>query len=250
MILYFSGTGNSEYTAKRIAEIAQDKCISLFEKLKNSDFSEISSKKAFVIVTPTYGWRIPRILSDWLTKTKLTQCSDIYFVMTCGGEIGNASKYLAKLCRKKGLNYKGCAEIVMPENYIAMFSAPEKEEALKIISKSEPTIIQTAKLISKGENLPPKKAGIIDKLKSSFINDIYYPICLHAKKFTVDDKCISCGKCEKGCVLNNIKLVNGRPIWSDNCTHCMACICKCPEKAIEYGTKSIGKPRYTCPKSL
>lgn len=248
MILYFSGTGNSEYVAKRIAQETGDECLNLFDRLKNSNYNEISSSCPFVIVAPTYGWRIPRLLSDWLINTNLTGSKDIYFVMTCGGEIGNASKYLEKLCTEKKLNFKGCGEIVMPENYIAMFGAPEKKEALEIIDKSEPVIDETARHIAKGENLANKKAGIIDKLKSGIVNDMYYPVCLHAKKFTVDDKCISCGKCEKGCVLSNIKIVDGRPVWGDNCTHCMACICKCPVGAIEYGNKSIGKPRYTCPK--
>lgn len=248
MILYFSGTGNSEYVAKRIAQETGDECLNLFDRLKNSNYNEISSSRPFVIIAPTYGWRIPRLLSDWLTNTTLTGSKDIYFVMTCGGEIGNASKYLEKLCAEKKLNFKGCGEIVMPENYIAMFGAPEKKEALEIIDKSEPVIDETARHIAKGENLANKKAGIIDKLKSGIVNDMYYPVCLHAKKFTVDDKCISCGICEKGCVLSNIKIVDGRPVWGDNCTHCMACICRCPVGAIEYGNKSIGKPRYTCPK--
>ena len=33
----------------------------------------------------------------------------------------------------------------------------------------------------------------------------------------------------------------------NQCTHCMACICRCPSEAIEYGKHSIGKPRYVCP---
>lgn len=44
--------------------------------------------------------------------------------------------------------------------------------------------------------------------------------------------------------MNNITLPNGRPVWGDNCTQCMACICYCPTEAIEYGKKSLGKPRY------
>ena len=42
----------------------------------------------------------------------------------------------------------------------------------------------------------------------------------------------------------------------ENCTHCMACICYCPAEAIEYGKKSLGKPRYhfealqTSPKTI
>ena len=58
------------------------------------------------------------------------------------------------------------------------------------------------------------------------------------------DKCVGCGKCAKMCPLNNIELKNSKPVWGKNCTHCMACICLCPTEAIEYGKKSVGKPRY------
>ena len=35
-----------------------------------------------------------------------------------------------------------------------------------------------------------------------------------------------------------------KPVWGGNCTHCMACICRCGVESIEYGKKSLGKPRY------
>jgi len=54
----------------------------------------------------------------------------------------------------------------------------------------------------------------------------------------------ACGQCVKNCPMNNIALENGKPIWGNQCTHCMACICYCPTEAIEYGKKSIGKTRY------
>ncbi len=44
--------------------------------------------------------------------------------------------------------------------------------------------------------------------------------------------------------MNNIRMENGKPVWGQACTHCMACICYCPTEAIEYGKKSVGKPRY------
>lgn len=68
-----------------------------------------------------------------------------------------------------------------------------------------------------------------------------------AKKFYATDACIGCGKCTKVCPLNNVNLRDRKPVWGNQCTHCMACICKCPEEAIEYGKKSKGKPRYQCP---
>ena len=39
---------------------------------------------------------------------------------------------------------------------------------------------------------------------------------------------------------------DGKPVWGNDCTHCMACICKCPTEAIEYGKVSIGQNRYVC----
>ena len=45
MILYYSGTGNSEYAAKRIGEGIGDEVLNLFEKLRDGDFSEMHSEK-------------------------------------------------------------------------------------------------------------------------------------------------------------------------------------------------------------
>lgn len=55
MILYFSGTGNSEYVAKRISKETGDKCINLFEKIRNHNVSEIHSERPWIIVAPTYA---------------------------------------------------------------------------------------------------------------------------------------------------------------------------------------------------
>ena len=56
--------------------------------------------------------------------------------------------------------------------------------------------------------------------------------------------CIGCGKCAKLCPLNNIMLKDGKPVWGDECTHCMACIGNCPTEAIEYGSITQKKEKY------
>ena len=119
MILYFSGTGNSEYAAKQLGQALGEEVINLFEKIRDHDYSQLYSNTPWVIVTPTYAWRIPRLVQAWLAKTPLAQSKEIYFVLTCGGSIGNADKYLQNLCAAQKLNYRGCVEVIMPENYIA-----------------------------------------------------------------------------------------------------------------------------------
>lgn len=248
MIIYFSGTGNSEYVAKRTGHLIEDEVINLFDRIRGHDFSDLSSDRPWVVVAPTYSWRIPRIVEGWLRRTKLTGNKQIYFILTCGGSIGNAGKYLKILCEEKGMRYMGCQEIVMPENYIAMFGTPSKEEALRIIQDAEGIIEETAASIKNGAAFLEPKRGIVDKISSTVINPVFYPVFVHSKKFYALDSCISCGKCVTQCPLSNIRLEKGKPVWGDNCTHCMACICRCPKEAIEYGKKSKGKARYICPK--
>ncbi len=248
MILYFSGTGNSEYVADRIAnEIGEEAC-NLFQRIRDNDYSELRSEKPWIVVSPTYAWRIPRILEKWLEKALLSGSRDIYFVMTCGDSIGNAGKYLEALCSKIQMNYLGCYKVVMPENYIAMFSTPTKNKAVSIVARAEAEINKAIEYIKTDRNFPQPQLSLIDKMYSGIVNNLFYPLFVHAKKFCVTESCISCGLCEKVCPLNNIKLMDGKPSWSDNCTHCMACICRCPKEAIEYGKRSKGLPRYTCPR--
>ena len=82
------------------------------------------------------------------------------------------------------------------------------------------------------------------------VNPAFYSFFVKDKKFYVKDSCTGCGLCEKLCPMNNVKLMNGKPVWNGGCTHCMACICSCPQAAIEYGKISAGKPRYLCPKDI
>ena len=54
MIIYFSATGNTEYVAKELAKRLDDECVNLLDRVKNDDYSELSSEKPFVICAPVY----------------------------------------------------------------------------------------------------------------------------------------------------------------------------------------------------
>jgi len=246
MILYFTGTGNSAFIAEKIAEITSEKLICINDKIKNSDNSAIFSDDGLVFVLPTYAWRIPGIVRKWIEDTEFPGAEQAWFVMNCGSEIGNADKYNRQICEEKGFSYMGTAQILMPENYIAMFDAPGIEEAREIISRAEPEIRKVSDMISAKQEFPKPRCNLYDKFMSGPVNKIFYALFVKADAFCADKKCIGCGKCEQVCPLNNVTLKDGKPVWGKNCTHCMACICNCPTEAIEYGKKSVGKLRYLC----
>ena len=247
MILYFSATGNSRYCARLLADRLGDTCTDLFHFLRDGIAGEFTSETPWVFVVPTYSWRLPRVFVDFLRGSRFSGSRDVYFVMTCGSDIGNAAPWNRALCGELGLRCRGTLPVVMPENYIAMFRAPEQEEALGIIAAARPVLEQAAAVIRDGQDFPDPRAGLTDRLKSGIVNTLFYRFQVKAKPFTVSDACISCGKCQRDCPLGNIRMEDGRPVWGSRCTHCMACICLCPTQAIEYGRASVGKVRYRCP---
>ena len=244
MILCFSGTGNSRYIAGRIAQALPDKVVDLNAKIRADDHAKMQTGPDVIVAAPTYAWRVPRVVSEWLSKTELAGAERIWFVMDCGGEIGNAAKYNRRLATQKHLRYMGTAQIVMPENYIAMFGVPDAKEAGEIAEKAKPDIDDAIARIKAGQLFSAPRNNLYDRFMSGPVNPIFYRFFVKAAAFRANDACIGCGQCVKNCPLNNIALKDGKPKWGKQCTHCMACICYCPTEAIEYGKKSIGKPRY------
>lgn len=206
MILFFTGTGNSRYIARRIADSLGDELLNMNERIKAWDTSEISADGRLVFVVPTYGWRIPRIVEKWIDETPFSGSFKVWFVMDCGGEIGDADKYIRQLCSRKSFDYMGVKQIVMPENYVAMFGVPNDEQAARIIEKAQPDIADASETIKAEKKFAQPRRNAYDKLMSDIVNPVFYKLFVKADAFTANDKCIGCGKCAKMCPLNNIKL--------------------------------------------
>ena len=72
MVLYFTGTGNSRYLARRIAEGLEMPLYDLNACIKAGNTAPVQTGRDVVLVTPTYAWRIPRVVWEWLGNTELT----------------------------------------------------------------------------------------------------------------------------------------------------------------------------------
>lgn len=242
MIYYYSGTGNSAYVAKRLSELLEMEPVDLGARIRRGNMDPIVDGR-IVLVTPTYGWRIPRFIDVYLRQLEVA-ADRIDFVLTCGTSVGGAAIYAKSLAEALGAAFGGLYEIPMPENYIALFEVPDAEASRKIVEDAEEKIRWAAKKIGAGES-ERERPGLVGNFLSRAVNGPFYAVCVKAKSFYATDACIGCGECERRCVLGNIELKDKKPRWFDRCTHCMACINYCPTEAIEYGNKTRGKFRYT-----
>lgn len=246
MIFYFSGTGNSQFVAMQLAKILTDEVVSINQLIKDGKKAAFHSERPLVFVAPTYAWRLPRVVEQWIQAASFegSRSRDAYFILTCGMDCGNAAAYAKKLCVKKQLQFRGLLPIRMPENYLAMFPTPDEAQCRAIVETARPQITALAERIRSGSPFSPEPISLGGRLASGPVNPLFYALFVKDKGFTVSDKCISCGQCARRCPLNNISLTDGRPRWNGNCTHCMACIGGCPIGAIEYKRNSQGRHRY------
>lgn len=246
MVLFFSGTGNTEYIAKLIAEGLDDECVDLFDRLRTNDKSPLYSEKTYIICAPIYVCEMPLFLIKYLKSIAFNGNNKVYFVFTSGGYCGSAKVQAKLFSKKKNLKLLGCVEFVMPRNYVAnnRYSMDDEKVIHSKISKATKKVKLVVEAIKYKKMLKTRHVWLFETLIIAPFAPLWTKYKLVAKKFYTTDECVGCRICEKVCPLNNIKVVNRKPEWGESCTHCMACISKCPKYAIEYGNLTQGKTRY------
>ncbi len=247
MVLYFSATGNTEFIAKEIAKRTNDQCLNLLDPIKTNDFSPLRSGEPFVICAPLYVCEIPRFMAKYLKKQEFKGSRDVFFILTSGGYCGPSGVLLKKIFKKKKMTCHGHAEFKMPRNYVVSDAYPmlEKDKVEERILSSYKELDAVASDILAGKYLAARKVNIFETLLTVPFNPVWCKFKLKAKEFYAEDACAGCGKCAKLCPLNNIQIVDKKPVWSKKCTHCMACISNCPIDAIQYGNITQNKESYT-----
>jgi ferredoxin/flavodoxin len=251
MIFYFSGTGNSRYAAEKIAKENGTAAISIADAEREGRFSyELADGEPLGFVTPVYAWNIPLIVADFIDKLELSGGGEPYTfaLFTCGLNTGLSYQSLAEALKKKGLALGAAFDVVMPDNYVVMFNPPEEKKAQEMLSDAEEVLNHVSEAVSgrlesveiRGKNPP----AIFSRLFNRFFNEY----CLDTAKFHVTKNCRGCGLCAELCPMSKISIVNGRPVWKrGNCAKCMACLHRCPKRAVQYGRSTRKRRRYVHP---
>jgi ferredoxin len=234
MIFNFSGTGNSLYAAKKLAENLGD--AEVYSMVKPYSQEQIGGQNERIgFVFPSYYSNLPRIVRRFIDGLSIQPETYIFAIVTMGGFGTGSVASLEKALSEKGIQLRYGRGLLMPANYIVNYNP-------MFLGRSDKADRKIKRI---AEDIKALKTEI--KKVNFTADNLYKNIELLDKQFFAESQCTGCGQCEKICPVENIRIVAGKPEWQHHCEHCMACIHWCPEKAIQYAEKTKKRRRYHNP---
>lgn len=254
MIFYFSGTGNSRWVADALGVALGEPVVSIAEELKTGKkefLYPVREDEKVLFVYPVHSWGPAVPVVRFISGLKLIgyEKQPVYSVSTCGDECGYTADFMRTVLHKRGVVLTDSYSVIMPNNYILMpgFDVDSKEVEEEKLKEAPSAVALIVDAIRERKNVNLYKKGSMPGLKSYCIYPLFANFAIGKNSFRVTNDCISCGLCERVCPTGTITLVDGKPVWSDTCVQCVACIHRCPVRAIEYGKITLKKGRYQYP---
>jgi Pyruvate/2-oxoacid:ferredoxin oxidoreductase delta subunit/flavodoxin len=240
--IYFSGTGNSRYAAEMFCKEYDEttKALSLEDA---NIISAVKNEEVLVFSYPVQYSTVPKIRRDFMIENQeLWENKKFFVIATMGLFSGDGAGILGRLLQQYGAEIIGGLHLKMPDSIgdeKMLKRPPEKNRDL--VKKAEQKISKSVQLL-KSRKPTQEGIGILYRMAGFFGQRLYFghKTKNYSDRLRVDeDKCIVCGKCEKLCPMNNIKIVDKKVLQNNQCTMCYRCINNCPKQAMTLLGKTV-----------
>jgi ferredoxin len=243
-IYYFSGTGNSLWSAKRLALLLGDS--ELFNMAAELRKPAVPIEAgAVVLVFPAYAFQTPLLVRHFLMRAEF-RAPYIAVLVTYGSFPGGAAAEVYRILKRKKILLSFAGGIPSVENYIPIFGPPSERKKEKRLALQDAATAAMARAVRerKTVRLMPFRPF------SSFVSLLFrLGKPLFVKGFKVTPDCGGCGLCARICPAGAISMTGPalRPVFSARCEHCQGCLNWCPKRAIRYIRLKPDSGRYHHP---
>ena len=220
-VFYFTATGNSLAVAKSIGG-------SLISIPQVVDSDKLHYKDDVIgIVFPIFWWNLPIIVRQFMDKATL-EADYLFAIGTYGNIVGGAMVNIQKQARQKGYSFNYINTVRMVDNYLSVFDMEKQVKGLP--KKNVPECIALIVSDINERKNREARAHIGTKALTPLLGRRFKPD-KSALKYTVDDRCTTCGICAQVCPVKNIA-VSKKVEFYKHCEGCMACLHLCPQTAL------------------
>ncbi|MCM1318045.1 MAG: EFR1 family ferrodoxin [Bacteroides sp.] len=247
MIFYFSGTGNSLMTARRIAAAIGGECADIAGIVGGTTpMPSPAPGEPVGLVCPVYFFVLPDIVERFISMlSPLGSGSYTFAVVTYGTMTGMATAEMRRLFAGRGIALDAVFSVRMVDVWTPMFNLTDSAACLRRTDAAIPKIDHIINMIRAREkkgnpSLPALFVPLGRKVYDSQRATCHFRL--------VDDRCIGCGLCARGCPAGAIEMQADRPFWhKERCTLCLRCLHRCPGFAILYGSNTARHGQFINP---
>ena len=232
-VFYFSASGNSMYVAKSLGGEA----VSIPSVMKKG--SPEVRDDAVGIVCPVYFGDVPKMVRKFIQEAKI-ETDYLFVLITYGFNPSSALQMADRRLKEAGLHSDYISKILMVDNFVNEFEvgAELKKKSSEKIDAQITAIradLDARKKKPLGFSFSASVAGpVMRKLGVKGIADD------KAQSYLVNDNCVHCGICAKVCPADNITVNGSKPVFSNHCEVCYACVHNCPKNAIHVKEEKSG----------
>ena len=252
-LYWFSGSGNTLFIAKVIAEFLNKNGFEVnLRQIENTNPLTVDLNRTLGLAVPVAEQGTNPLVWDFIKNlpSPLNQGikhSDAFMVDTLMIYSGGIKGPVKKILQKKGFNLLGAKEIIMPNNLMKLKNQPEKDLA-KMKKGAEIAETFAGNLVN-GKAYWRDIPFYSDMMGSFSKMDSIWNMFRNNYPLKVDHNiCTRCRQCERICPTQSwtYNKDKNEMEWSkSDCIFCLRCFSYCPVEAINYGKK-----KYTQHKAL
>jgi ferredoxin len=245
VIFYYSGTGNSLWSARLLADGLGD---AKLRPMKQADALAAGDAEAVGFVFPVHVWGIPVPVVRFIERLSLRPRVYLFALAVNAGQVSRTLVQLRGVLAGRGLKLAAGFSVILPSNYIPWGGPGPAARQKTRFASARAKIAEAADCIAGRKSAPIEKGPLWQRIVFTAIYKMTRKqVHKMDKDFWCDDKCNACGVCVQICPAGNIELKEGEPVWKHHCEQCLACIQWCPRESIQFGKKTPAYERYHHP---
>jgi len=249
-LVVWSGTGNSRHVAERLAAAAESLgSDARVHGLSDETERPETGRRLLGLLGPTHGFTAPWPLLKAAATCPDVRGTDAFVLVTRGGTRvagrnlsgfeGTAAYLPAAILALRGAHIRGAGAVDMPLNWTVIVPAAAPADVTAIVERGDAQADAFARAVLGGgtafRGIPQLLLGLL--ILPVSLGYMLIARLLLAKMFFADERCTSCGLCERRCPQGAVRLrgAGRRPYWTFSCQNCMRCMSECPVQAIQGG---------------
>ena len=237
LLLYFSGTGNTEIVAKTLQQelitrqYATD-LIRMEDVLKGKAAFDASKYDLIGIGCQVIGFAAPSLVYQFIKTLPKTEAKRTFIFRTAGGVAPinyNASKPMIRKLKRKGYQVFYERIFSLSSNWISKF---DDDVIVQLYDATCKKVALMADELDRNETRV-LKTGFGQKMLMECVMAVTPMLFrLVGKDYAVNNACTHCGLCVRNCPASNIVEKNGKIKFKLSCNCCLRCVYACPQNAI------------------